>query len=999
MAVSQMLPTASSSSFRGYTQEDVNFGRLYKAATQTSKRVLKSVFLLMLPRGRVTEVNRCPSSVADYCMCVLGWSNTKFRNSFSSEEQTILHKPAATADFDVSLLSKAIYKLFGDLSLPESFWRAVRDLKNVRNRVCHEHLVLDETQLAENLSDLKAIYGVLLDQAKDIFSVEVDDLKKTFYSEVDEIMSSMVPVEASEYFNKVEQFRFQLVGQLISQSQRELMDYYSKLQVLNPFTWLSSHSFPQLQVNRIFTPLLITVQSRNVETTALLATEVLSSDTEEESGVLPNVLVLAGIAGCGKTSLCRYLLHDWRTREGAVAGIRSVDVLLYIEARNVTSPSLTSFLRKTLLAGTCSHFEEKDILQALRQVTVLYIVDGMDEATPDARQLLNDLFSFASDARVVVTTRPEYTSSVTQLAEHHHLSHMTFKVHGFSDNGRRSFIARVFAAFVPDEATRRSQEREFLKFLKTSCQSLVGHLKLPLTLALLVCLWRDDKTRIANVTSATRLYAEIFKLCTSKMATRLLNSPTPPLLDLQGFIASWLVALGREAYLMLEEGRLVIDNNTQQQLAELCEGKGLPSLQVFSTFLQCEVSVGLFGVSHGFSFVHKSQMEYLAALYVCHELVKELPQSKDSVKNVLLRFKIFGRSLSRESMSGIHDIILFSGWGAKWVNTWLFLVGHLCMNREAEIVLQAVLDTILSVRSVTQNEATMWRLVEESGRHLLVKQRVGAAMSKNMDWRPTEAELCDVVSPVLMLMQHTTFSPENIYLRVISKHGTLLVDEDGHPCRVTYHSLLPILICLSQRPSCNVFLRLDEQYYTWGSGETADDLLKVLQSSRNVVSFMGSLGPQGASALSHVKYMGDLLVRISEVSTLEELSNSMLSRDGTHVESLTIRLDLPWEPPPPVLPRLLHPSNITIILRGVTDAVVAVAAKMVKQLFPNPRHLDLVSSTLTHRGAQALLTELHACCVTVVSSLTVRSLNAINEDERLALEGLLGGGCVLHWWS
>ncbi|XP_050690355.1 uncharacterized protein LOC126982380 [Eriocheir sinensis] len=1000
MALSPVGVTGVPTSFSGYTQQDANFGRLYKAATQTSKRVLKAVFLLLLPRIRVAEMSCFPSSIADYCMHVLNWSNTKFRSSFNSEERTLLQQPVVATDMDVSLLSKLFFMLFGDLNIPESLWRAVRNIKNVRNRVCHEHFLLDEEQLAKNLSDLKAMYEALLDQTKDIFAAEVDDLKKAFYAEVDEIMSTSVPVEASEYFDKVEQFRIQLVGQFIRQSQRELMEYYAKLKVLNPFTWLSSHSFPQLQVDRIFTPLLITEQTRKVEAAALLATEVLNSDTEEDSGVLPDVLVLAGIAGCGKTSLCRYLLHDWHTKEGSVACLRSVDVLLYIEARNVTSPSLATFLQKALLPNTCSHFEEKDILQTLRQVAVLYVIDGMDEATADARELLNDVFSLAGDARVLVTTRPEFTSSVTQLAEHHHLSHMTFKVHGFSDEGRRSFVARVFAAFVPDEAARQCQEREFLKFLKTSCQGLVGHLKLPLTLALLVCLWRDDKTSIANVNSATRLYAEIFKLCTSKMATRLHNSATPLLLDLQDFVASWFMALGREAYRMLEEGRLIIDGDTQRQLVALCEGKGLASLQVFSTFLHCEMSVSLLGVCHNFSFVHKSQMEYLAALYIYHELMKELPLSKESVKGVLAKFNIFGRSMNQENRSGISDIILFAGWGAKWVNTWLFVVGHLCMSTKVDSVLQVVLDIILSVRAVTQNEITMWRLVEESGRHPIVKQRVGAAMNRSLNWRPNEVELCDVTNPVLMLMQHTTFTPQAVYLRLVgSQHGTLLVDEDGHPRRVTYHSLPPILTCLTRRPSCMVFLRLDEQYYTWGGEETADELLKALQSKGNVVTLMGHLGPQGATALSTVREIGDLQVRISQVATLKELARGLLGKHGSHVGSLTLRLDLPFDPPTATLPRLLHPANITIILRGVNDAVVATTAKMVKEIFPNPRHLDLVASTLTQSGAHSLLAALKTCRVTVLSSLTVRSPYKLSEDARLELQAVLGDSCALYWWS
>ncbi|KAG0730455.1 NACHT, LRR and PYD domains-containing protein 10 [Chionoecetes opilio] len=993
-----VVAEGSPSSSFGYTLQDVNFGRLYKVATQTSKRVLKAVLLVVLRRARVASVGAWPASIADYCSQVLGWSNTRFRQTFNAEERTLLQQPVDAADIDVSLLSKLMHKMFQDINVPETLWRAMRDLKKLRNLVCHEHLLLDEEELTQKLKDLKAIYAALLCQVSKVFDVKMDELIRTFCAEVDEVMSSSVMMEASEYFEKVKQFRMDLVGQFIMQGQRELMDHYSKLQVLNPFTWLSSKNFPQLQVDKIFTPLLITQNSRSVQAATLLTAETMEPDTEEESGVLPDVLVLSGIAGCGKTSLCLFLLHDWRTHEGAVATLKSVDILLYIEARNVTSSSLVTFLQKTLLAETCSHFEEKDIVQTLRQVSVLYVIDGMDEATSDAKLLVSDVFSLAGGSRVLLTTRPEYTSAVTQLAERHHLSHMELAIHGFSDEGRRAFTSRIFAAYVPDESQRHRQEKEFLKFLKTSCRGFAGYLKLPLTLALLACLWQDDKTRIAQITSTTRLYSEIFRLCTTKMATRLQGSSAPHTLDLQGFVASWLQALGKEAYRMLEEGRLVIEEETQRQLAGLCEAQGVDSLQVFSTFLQCEVHTGLLGVNHNFSFVHKSQMEYLAALYLSKEVMAASKSKDTTVQGTLSRFQIFRNSMKKETMADIRDFILFSGWGAKWVNTWLFVVGHLCLQKAARAELQAVLEAILSVPSVRENVGTMWSLVEESSRHSLVREKVGAAMAKEYSWRPSDEDLCDASHPVAMLMQHTPFTPQSIMVRVVgSLRGTQLLGEDGHLHTAAYDNLTPILTCVSQRPSCLVYLKLDEHYYTWGGQETADHLLKLLQPQGNVVSFTGHLGPAGAAALDSSKQMGELNVRVSKAATLEALAQGVLKQDD-RVHTLMLCLDLPWSLLPAALPRL-HPFAFHLVLHGVHDGVAAAAAEAMAQLSQTFNRVDFVASRLTHHGAKTCLDVLSARKVALKGRLTVRSTHALQEDARRTLEAEVEGGGGLHWWS
>ncbi|XP_045123768.1 uncharacterized protein LOC123511803 [Portunus trituberculatus] len=981
----------------GYTLQDVNFGRLYKAATQTSKRVLKAVFLVVMLRARVAVVDVWPATVAEYCQRVLGWANTKLRQNFNSEERILLQQPVEEVDMDVSLLFKLMHKLFENLSVPDTLWRALRDLKNMRNRVCHEHLVLDDYELTQNLSELKAIYGVVLDEVSEAFAVQLKEVRRTVSDEVDEMMSSAVMVEASQYFEKVEQFRIELVGRFISQGQRELMDRYSKLQVLNPFTWLSSDRFPQLHVRRIFTPLLIMDQSRTVEDSALLATETLNPDTGEESGVLPDVVLLSGIAGCGKTSLCRFLLHDWRTHGGAVMSLRGVDILLHIEARNVTSCSLITFLQKILLPDTCSKFEEKDVVQALRQISVLYVIDGMDEATRDARMLLRDVFSLASGSRIVVTTRPEYISDVTQLAEQHHLSYMKLTVHGFSDEGRRTFISRVLTAFVSDEAQRSPQEIELLKFLRTSCSGLAGHLKLPLTLALLVCLWLDDKTRIAKVTSATKLYSEIFRLCTTKLATRFQGGAATHPMDLQGFVETWLLALGGSAYRMLEEGRLVIDDETQQELTSLCEAKGIASLQVFSAFLQCEVEAGLLGMNHHFAFVHKSQMEYLAALYLATELITASRSSNTSVRTTLEGLKIFRRSLKKESRRDIHDIILFSGWGAKWVNTWLFVVGHLCMKKAADAVLEAVLEAIVSVPAVTHNEGTMWRLVEESGRNPLVREKVGAAMTKDYFWKPREEDLCDAAHSVAMLIQHTPFTPRSVVLRLVgSVCGMQLVQEGGLVHRANYEGLTSVLTTISQRPKCKVHLKLDRLYYTWGDQETADHLVRLLQPSGNLVCFLGHLGPPGAAALVPRKEMKELTVRVTSTEALQELARGVLS-SSNKVLRLTLRLDLPWASLPDPLP-CVSAGLIFIVIRGVEDANAAAAAKVMGQLTQTFFQVDLVASRLTPEGAATFLNALCAAKVTIEHCLVVRSPQPLQQHARANLQDLMGDASLQWWW-
>ncbi|XP_071531610.1 uncharacterized protein [Panulirus ornatus] len=929
-----MLPATCHNSHAGYNNHDINFGRFFKAATQTSKRLLKEVFLMMLYRSHVSSAKHS-MTVAEYCFNILSWSNRKYRNSFNAEERALLEKPVTSTDFDVSLLTKMIHKLFTDMHLPESFLRALRDLKNVRNRVCHEHLVLDHAQLRDSFDDLKLTFQNILKGAADFFSADTDNLLNVFHHEVEEILASPVTAEASQYFEKVEEFRRYLVGKFITYGRQELMTHYSKLKILNPFPWLSGERFQEMLVDKIFTPLHIIEQSRNIEVFSLLTTE--------DKGVLPSVLVLSGIAGCGKTSLCRYFLHDWRTSSGGIATLRSVDILIHIEVRSVTCSSLVSYLQKTLLLETCRHFEEKDIIKTLQEMNVLYIIDGMDEAMSDSLQLVHEVLSVLGTSRAIITTRPECTSTITQASERYHLTSLELSIQGFSDEAMLTFTSLVFRALEPNEEQRRQQKREFLSFLKNAFLGLGDFLKLPLTLVLFISLWKEDRSRLSHVTSVTRLYFEIFSMCTMKLISRLQAHTSLHHLDLETSVEEWLLSLGEQAYSMLENGEYVINDKRRKLLMSLCAARQLDGIQVLSAFLTCEVKENFRGNQYFFSFIHKSQMDYLAAMFLSHKLTVEFQSLRQiPVLDTVLKAR-------RKKLLAIGPLLItpFSTEMNKWDNIVKFIIGHLCTNNSSELVILEVMEKLLATHSHNYQISSVWLLVQESGFHPLVCDKVDSLVKEEYIWQVTNEHLCDPSHPTVLLLQHTNFMPKEVIIKLDTCHEVTVLAQRGYFKRKRRSvNLVPILACLSRRPSVKVYLRIQEHYYSWGSPATTDDLLTTLLPTGNLTSFMGHLGVAGVAALASVREVREAYIRVSDPAALHVLSDS-LSAAGGKIISLNLRLDIPSSVSPSSLPKFSHSPKLHVTMMEVDDEHAIWAGEVLAQMSHSYVEVDLVASSLT----------------------------------------------------
>ncbi|XP_068239389.1 uncharacterized protein [Palaemon carinicauda] len=978
-----------------YNRVDIYFGKFYKAATNTSKRLLKDIFLILYYKSHVLPIETWPETVEDYCFSVLEWSRKKYRDSFNTEERKLLSEPVGSFEGDITLLNKIIFKFFGDANLPSSFFNVLRELKSVRNRVCHEQVDFSENSFQSNMEDLKHLFKQLLNEFRKAWDYDISDYEYKYCNEVDEIMAAPITGEGLSYFDKMEKFREDLMGKFITHGRKELSTFYTKLKVLNPFTWLRDEKFPELQVDKIFTPLHISDECNVVDTENLLIAESYVEKDNEYiyTGETPSVIILTGIAGCGKTSLCRYLIYDWRNRLDKVTNMRSIDILILIEARNIVGGSLISFLQQVLLKETCSHFEENDIIPTMQKLNVLYIVDGVDEATENGRKLLEEIFSVLDTSRIILTTRPEFTSSIIESVLNHHLSYIKLQIHGFADAGIAKFTSKIFHSLETDEQSRKAQEEECLRFLRTADVHLGNHLKIPLTLALLITLWREESCSLTNISSITKLYSQIFKMCSMKMLSRVRKSTSSHYQLQDDFAENWLLELGQHAFDMARKDEYIINDLRKKLLTSFCKKHNIDSTHALSSFLMCEVQECLLGAKYSFTFIHKSQMEYLAGKYFAHMLIKNLGNSIDDESQVNGKVKRLNAFLHPRDIT-LQELLKIK----KMSNVYLFTVGHLCMeDSEAEELISMVARSLIPTGRIDKSLSQFWRLIQESERHPLVTKMVSDSISREYFWQPDEKHLCIPSNPVVQLLKYTDFTPRVVMIRIInSTRGILVKGEHKNLVIKPYENLVSIMQCIGKKHIADIVLKVDQHFYNWGDQETTDHLLEELSPSSKLTTFMGHLGVSGAKIIISYPSITVLDIRISTAEALHALSKSVNAREIKSGLEMNLRLDISSEVLPSSLPRFSNFLAFTVSLFDITDEKASWAIEVIHQLNNQYTGIELLSSNLSSEVCKTFLCTLTAKGVNVKGKIFMPLFCQFSDTVRSELQECVK--CKLELW-
>ncbi|XP_050689453.1 uncharacterized protein LOC126981880 isoform X12 [Eriocheir sinensis] len=380
-----------------------------------------------------------------------------------------------------------------------------------------------------------------------------------------------------------------------------------------------------------------------------------------EEGQPPKVLAVVGETGIGKSSLCWQLAEAWLQGEAAAA---AAEVVVVVECRQVFTRDLTRLLLVDLLPQTCRRCHPEEVLGLLGVLRVLWLLDGFEEASGDARDLLQRLVEWCSGSSgghvVVVTCQPHYREELdaclAPAATPCYATHCGLTKQGFhtllatllqdgqeaageategrveagedrgkepkgeSSGGGEGKVTQGEREGSGKKVGVEAQCEAFLQEVQKLDPRLLGELHNPLKLVLAVRLWKEGRLGEAAGAPLTRLYAAIQEVLVAKLVARARAGSRLTEAEVRERVRQWVAALCREALAMRGRGCFVaLDEAAERLLRERAIQLMLPYTDCFSVFL-----VRRSGPGPKHSFLHHTQQSVLAAQHLHTLLLQDL---------------------------------------------------------------------------------------------------------------------------------------------------------------------------------------------------------------------------------------------------------------------------------------------------------------------------------------------------------------------------------------
>ena len=894
----------------GFNEHDFIFSKLFKSVNLIGQDVLCDVVRAMYSHSSM-ETDGGTLTLREYTKKEK-WSGNKMKDVFTKLHMPLLDKDLNTVAFDISFAHKVMTdvcpELYGNLS--KECQDNIDDLKKMRNKICHNYGIESE-ELNPKIESLKAILKNIYEGVGTIvgtdFTSEISAMQET----LDEILSARVAQDATAtYLEDVARFRENLKFIMINKGKEELRSHYSKLRILNPCIWMSdaevsaTSSLKEFKTDKIFTPLRIEDRRSTIEMKELLTVTGRIKGSEE----VPCALLMHGLAGCGKTSLCHYLIQE-SCKEGsediAINGLGDFDLVIFVEVRRTRSGNLRKFLREERLKKTCENFKPDDIIPTLQDLDVLFVIDGFDEAKQHSSlELVNDIFSRFHQQRIVLTTRPEYLSDANYISRKFRASFLVVQICGFDEAGIKEFSKKVFTAIIAEESVRKKELQSFLNYIDGPGRVLDVHLKLPLTIALLIFLWKEDPSIVLRVSSATQLYCEIFKLCQKRLKERLEKIKRN---DLDSVLDELLFCLGKHAWLLLLEGELMhMQKRDINILAKECKKRLVDLTNFLSTYLCCDTDENEDSPDRIYVFLHKTQMEYLAGAF--------LAESVDTADNQIARFKDIDTEVRKKESSWrrLQEVIKFM--------TGSFAIKESLDDRK----IPEIFSFLKKAEIYSTDYNFWWSFYTES----LKNRSVGLEIIR--DHLPGGVWKLDSLQVVSGLQFHL-----NLPVRLEDLCIDIPLDVDPYDIK----GFLPLMRKIQYKfknkkrnggniTPVNTELHLMHQE-SYRDSKSSNDFVGTLNPWAHLTNFTGKLDER--EALSYCRNLRTIRVRLDTAEALRAFKGS-LSRIYKKVRVLRVTLGVPFTCPPSDLCPLEYTNKLELTIKGTKDDDVPWIVETLKQI-------------------------------------------------------------------
>lgn len=589
-------------------------------------------------------------SVKEYLSTIPNYTNDLYKKQFNAHQRTKLNAGIPTSSFDISLLYKLLCHVCN--LQKDKAWSSedpagptlenlIYKVKEHRNLLAHEDLQMNEQQLQLKLNELQLLYKRVICEAGIRFSKPASEtnriiikINNNINGFCKKIREPFGPNDIALYQQEVKEFREQLESIIKQAAREEVEQLYADTCNVHLVPWLLVDY--QIKPIQIFTRFVINEdatshsfaeeeQSREISVNNILEVK--------RDHKLPEVLILTGEGGMGKTTFLKYLTEVWITDPEMIPGLDKVELLLYIECRHPAIRTFDQLLKHTLHATSRNVNVEFEIIrEAILHMQLLILVDGFDEVNEASGNLIREVLNLPRHTtRIIFTTRPDSTNTLTKLIPQSK-RRVNLVMNGITPDHHQQFVEKLCCSLISEERWShiRVQLKETFSVLK---QQLGMHLNNPLTLTLVTLLFLKDQNTFNMLTTATDLYDELRKLLTEKLTERLSKYTFDSELEFKCY--QFLEYSDALAFRAMKRQEYELQSETVKNLKEKCSNLGLRHTEVLSAYFTTRRSrQGLVPCLY-YTYHHLKLQEFSVAKHLLKEIT-QCTNPEENIKNFLI---------------------------------------------------------------------------------------------------------------------------------------------------------------------------------------------------------------------------------------------------------------------------------------------------------------------------------------------------------------------------
>ncbi|KAK8392163.1 hypothetical protein O3P69_017635 [Scylla paramamosain] len=562
---------------------------------------------------------------------------------FNPTELEKIHNDTACTTFDTSLFWKVIKLACEGVAdyNDTNAWKNpstkmeyyVTAIKDERNNSVHGPREITTNEFLDTSVRLRKLFHDALGAAKLRYGrpdAELTSKIQEVNKEFDEVMLEVLgEKDLLAYYGP------QLKQDLIRVTNEALKEHFLNSLNIDPMSFLSNTKL-HLHVQKVFTEIKVTRGRARGEGKDLRYEKLVETARLGPRPTQPQVLLVEGIAGSGKTTLITLVTGEWLkdAKDRTIAGLGYYDVLLRVQCRERKITSLNCLLENDVRDAFLKF--RRLVLPLIKNCKILMLIDGLDEVNEDSEKLVDDILTqmkTVNGCTVLFTSRPEgITKFIGRIPQEYQVSYIYLI--GIPKSCRTLFVRRYHEEIKYQIGDTQDTEKLVEKVHQVLEKE---HFRLPLNMVFLTWVYIHDPSAITSSTTQTQLYYSTYQLCQQKLLDRLARHSATRSSDrriLETCLKEPLKTLQHESIWALWHSQLIFEAEAEKRITVSCTNQGIPHEELLSAFLTLKAKRTHLGIIvEQYSAPHKGLQDFYAAMHIVTH--HKLTSSSATVRGVL----------------------------------------------------------------------------------------------------------------------------------------------------------------------------------------------------------------------------------------------------------------------------------------------------------------------------------------------------------------------------